>query len=139
MPTTTPRAAVEAAARALVESLSALRTPPTVRVTDAEGGVACLVLVWDARQAMPTVRWRSPGGRIGCKADVLKAVRAAGHSVTRKEVLRALKAAGKKHGPGTVAKALADLTAEGALVNPKDKKGYRLPSWRLDTTPSLFE
>ena len=139
MPTTTPRAAVEAAARALVESLSELKTPPTVRVTDVEEGVACLVLVWDARQAMPTVRWRSPGGRLGCRADVLEVVAAAGRAVTRKEVFRALKAAGKKHGPGTVAKALADLTAEGALVNPKDKKGYRLPAWRKVATPSLFD
>ncbi|VTU00905.1 unnamed protein product [Gemmataceae bacterium] len=136
---TTPRAAVEAAARTLVESLAALKTPPTVRVADAEDGVACLVLVWDARQAMPTVRWRSPGGRLGCKADVLDVIAAAGRSVTRKEVVKALKAAGKKHGPGTVAKALADLTAAGELVNPRDKKGYRLPAWRRDRTPSLFD
>jgi hypothetical protein len=135
----TPRTTVEAAARSLVESLSKLKAPPTVRVVDAEEGVACLVLVWDARQAMPTVRWRSPGGRTGCKADVLEVVAAAGRSVTRKEVLRALKAAGHRHGPGTVAKALADLTAGGELVNPRDGRGYRLPAWRTDTTPSLFE
>ncbi|VTT98991.1 unnamed protein product [Gemmataceae bacterium] len=134
----TPRSTVEAAARALVESLSGLKAPPTVRVTDAEEGVACLVLVWDARQAMPTVRWRSPGGRAGCKADVLEVIAAAGRAATRKEVLRGLKAAGKKHGPGTVAKALADLTAAGELVNPRDGRGYRLPAWRKDTTPSLF-
>ncbi|WP_439628234.1 hypothetical protein [Gemmata sp.] len=135
---TTPRAAVEAA-RALVESLAPLRTPPTVRVADAEEGVACLVLVWDAKRAMPTVRWRSPGGRTGCKADVVAVVAAAGRSLTRKEVLRALKAAGKRHGPGTVDKALADLTAGGELVNPRDGRGYRLPTWRKDATPSLFE
>jgi hypothetical protein len=135
----TPRSAVEAAARSLVESLAGLRTPPTVRVTDVEAGVACLVLVWDAKQAMPTVRWRSPGGRAGCKADVMAAITAAGRSVTRKEVLKALKVAGKKHGPGTVAKALADLTAVGELVNPRDGRGYRLPEWRRDRTPSLFD
>jgi hypothetical protein len=28
-----------------------------------------------------------------------------------------------------VAKGLADLTAAGALVNPRDKRGYRLPAW----------
>lgn len=139
MPTATPRAAVEAAARTLVESLAVLKTPPTVRVTDVEDGVACLVLVWDAKQAMPTVRWRSPGGRVGCKADVMDVIAAAGRSVTRKEVLRALKVAGKRHGPGTVASSPADLTAAGELVNPKDKKGYRLPAWRTDTTPSLFD
>jgi hypothetical protein len=40
---------------------------------------------------------------------------------------------------GTVAKALADLTATGELVNPKDKKGYRPAGWRRDKTPSLFD
>ncbi|WP_439626133.1 hypothetical protein [Gemmata sp.] len=134
----TPRSTVEAATRAVVEALSKLKPPPTVRVTDVEGGVACLVLVWDAKRAMPTVRWRSPGGRAGCKADVVAVVAAAGRSLTRKEVLRVLKAAGKRHGPGTVAKALADLTAAGELVNPRDRRGYRLPAWRKDSTPSLF-
>jgi hypothetical protein len=52
--------------------------------------------------------------------------------------LRALKSAGERHGPGTVAKALGDLTAAGELVNPKDKKGYRLSGWKRDRTPSLF-
>ena len=32
-------------------------------------------------------------------------------------------------GTGTVAKALANLTTAGELVNPKDKKGYRLATW----------
>ena len=44
------------------------------------------------------------------------------------------------HGAGTVAKALAELTAAGELVNPKDKRGYRLPEWpRRTRTPSLFD
>ena len=39
----------------------------------------------------------------------------------------------------TVAKALADLTAEGQLVNLRDERGYRLSEWhRPDQTPSLF-
>jgi hypothetical protein len=38
---------------------------------------------------------------------------------------------------GTVAKALADLTAAGELVNPRDKRGYRLPGW-VRPHPSLF-
>jgi len=51
-----------------------------------------------------------------------------------------LKNAGKNHGAGTTAKALADLTAAGQLVNPKDKKGYRLREWRKKNyTPSLFD
>ena len=40
-----------------------------------------------------------------------------------KELVRALREAKAGHGPGTVAKALADLTTAGDLVNPKDKKG----------------
>ncbi|WP_162671722.1 hypothetical protein [Gemmata massiliana] len=70
---------------------------------------------------------------------MIEVVRAAGHCVPRKEIVRALKLAGKKHGPGTVAKALADLTASGELVNPKDKKGYRPAEWRRPQTPSLFD
>jgi len=34
--------------------------------------------------------------------------------------VKAVRDAGLGHGPGTVAKALADLTAAGALVNPRD-------------------
>ena len=66
-------------------------------------------------------------------------VTAAGRALTRKEVVKALKVAGKRHGPGTVAKALADLTAAGELVNPKDKKGYRPAGWRRSATPSMFD
>jgi hypothetical protein len=66
-------------------------------------------------------------------------VAATGQALTRKEVIRALRSAGKNHGPGTVVKALADLTAAGELVNPKDKKGYRPAGWRRSKTPSLFD
>lgn len=115
-----------------------------MRVCDAAGGLACLVLVWPAAEVMPTAgggrKARMPRpGRAECRSDVLAAVAAAGRAVTRKEVVRALKSAGKGHGAGTVAKALADLTAAGELVNPRDKKGYRLPGWRRSTTPSLFD
>ena len=130
-----PRAVVERAARDLLRALAEFSSPPTLRVADAEGRVACLIQVWDSARVMPTagaerVRRRTKGGRVGCKADILAVVRAAGYALTRKEVVRALKAAGKRHGPGTVAKALADLTGAGELVNPKDKKGYR-PAGRL--------
>ena len=77
------------------------------------------------------------GGRERCRADVLDAVRAAGHPPTRKEVIRALKTAGGDHGVGTVAKALADLTRSNELVNHKDKRGYRLPAW-VRRHPGLF-
>jgi hypothetical protein len=140
---TEPRAAVERAARDLLRSLADLPKAPTLRVAEAEGGVACLIIVWDARQAMPTAaaerRRRSGGGRKSCQQDVVGVVEAAGRPLTRKEVVKALREAGKDHGPGTVAKALADLTSAGELVNPRDKRGYRLPEWRRKReTPSLF-
>ena len=53
--------------------------------------------------------------------------------LTRKEVMKALRVAGKNHGPGTVAKALADLTAAGEFINSRDKRGYRLPTWPVVT------
>jgi len=139
--TTDPRAAIESAARDLLRAFVDLPSPPTMRVADAEGRVACLILVWDASQMMPTVgaerRRRAGGGRKGCQEDIVEVVRNAGRAVTRKQIVRALRVAGKEHGPGTVAKALADLTAAGELVNPKDKKGYRLPRW-IRKQPSLF-
>lgn len=105
--------------------------------------MACLIQVWNAAGAMPTAgaerRKRSGGGRGDCRRDVVEVVRVAGTPLTRKEIIRALREAGKDHGPGTVAKALADLTSAGELVNPKDKRGYRLPGWvKADDTPSLF-
>jgi hypothetical protein len=79
------------------------------------------------------------GGRTECKKDIVGDVKTAGRAVTRKDALKALRTAGKEHGPGTVAKALADLTASGELVNPRDQRGYRLPEWaRRVRTPSLF-
>jgi hypothetical protein len=140
---TDPRAEVERAARDLVVALSNLPTLPALRVADVEGKAVCLIQVWTATEFMPTAsaerRRRAKGGRAGCKADILEVVKAAAQAVTRKEIVRALRSAGKQHGPGTVAKALADLTAAGQLVNPKDKKGYRLAGWRKDKTPSLFD
>jgi hypothetical protein len=114
-----------------------------LRVADVEGMVACLIQVWDSSQVMPTAgaerRRRANGERAGCKADIIETLRGAGRAITLKKVVRALRLAGKGHGDGTVAKALADLTSSGELVNPKDKKGYRLPGWRRDRTPSLFD
>jgi len=139
-----PRDAVEKAARDLLRVLAVLPDPPTLRVADSEGRVACLVLVWDASHPLPTAgaerRRRGNGQRAGCKADVVEVLQAAGRPLTRKEVVKALRSGGKDHGPSTVAKALADLTATGELVNPKDKRGYRLPGWvRRHQTPSLFD
>jgi hypothetical protein len=58
--------------------------------------------------------------------------------LTRKEVVRALKDVGAKHGPNTVAKALADLTMSRALINRRGKRGYRLPKW-VRRHPTLFD
>jgi hypothetical protein len=138
-----PRTTVKSAARELVQSLASLPIPPTLRVAEVEGRIACLILIWDSAQMMPTIgaerRRRVAGSRAGCRSDAVEVVRSAARALTRKEVVKALKLAGKKHGPGTVAKALADLTGTGELVNLKDKKGYRLPEWkRREWKPSLF-
>ncbi|HYH65563.1 MAG TPA: hypothetical protein VD866_12775 [Urbifossiella sp.] len=65
---------------------------------------------------------RPSRARQGCRRAVLIVVREAGE-VTAKKVQAILR---KAHGPGTVEKALADLTAAGRLVNLRDKRGYRL-------------
>ena len=127
---TDARAAVE---RLALELLTEVASCPgerkSVRVAQASGGLACLVLVWPADARMPTAlgegpRARKSGAREECRSDVLAAVREAGRPLTRKEVVRALKAARLGHGAGTVAKALAELTAAGELVNRRDKRGY---------------
>jgi hypothetical protein len=140
--TTDPRATAERALRELLRALADVPSLPALRVADAEGRVAGLILVWNAAQAMPTVgaeRRRRTGRRAECKEDVVEVVRAAGRPLTRKQVVKGLRAAGKDHGASTVAKALAELTAAGELVNRKDMKGYRLPDWmRRTKSPSLF-
>jgi hypothetical protein len=140
MAPTDPRDLVARAVRDLLHALAELPDVPPLRVADAEGGVACLVQVWGADQVMPVAaerRRRSNGRRADCKRDILAAVKTANRPLTRKQVVRALKTAGLDHGVGTVAKALADLTASGELVNPLDKRGYRLPSWDRQH-PNLF-
>ena len=87
--------------------------------TEADGRVTYLIQVCDTTRLMPTATTEKQ-----CRADVLEVVKAA---------VRALKAAGM--GPGRS----ADLTMSGELVNPKDKKGYRLAGRKKDNTPSLFD
>ncbi len=134
-----PRAVVEAAARDLLAALGEVEGP--VRVAEASGRVACLILVWRAGERIPTADrlGRDGGLRAGCKRDIVRAVGDAGHPFTRKQLVRLLREAGTGHGPGTIAKALADLTASGELVNRMDKRGYRLPDWpKPPATPDLF-
>ena len=136
-----PRAAVERAAHELLLNLSKTTTPPRLRVTGARGELACLILVWGTSEPMPTAageRKQASGGRAGCRADILAVIRAAGRALTHRQLVRALREAGTPHGPGTVMKALAELTRAGELVNPKDKKGYRLAAWPTPGTPPLF-
>jgi hypothetical protein len=111
-----------------------------VRVVEAAGGLGCLVVVWDARgmPALSAERRGPTGQRAGCKRDIVEVVREAGRPLTFKKVVKALREAGFRHGRGTVMKALAERTAAGELVNHRDKRGYRLPDWRKDDTPSLF-
>jgi hypothetical protein len=138
------RSLVEETVRGLLRALADLPGGlAALRVAEAEGGLACLVQVWPVGTLMPAVaverRRRISGARARCRADVQDVIRRAGRPITRKEVIKALRAAGVSHGPGTVSKALADLTAAGELVNPRDKRGYRLPEWpRRPRTRSLF-
>lgn len=141
---TDPRDAVRAAALTLLKALAELPDRSPVRVAETGGGLACLIQVWEAGTAPPTAagerRSNPPARRDGCRRDIVAALRAAGRPLTRKQLVRVLREGKKGHGPGTVAKALADLTASGALVNPKDKRGYRLAEWpRRSQTPSLFD
>ena len=141
----TARSVIELKAVELLRALAELpgSSGGVVRVAAGEGELACLIQVWPAGMLMPTAsaeRGRVAGGsRAKCRGEVLAAVRAAGRSVTRKEVIKALRAGGAAYAPGTVGKVLADLTAAGELVNPRDKRGYRLPDWpRRPRTKSLF-
>jgi hypothetical protein len=141
---TEPRLSIERVARDLVCSLADQTDLQPQRVVDLEGRAACLILVWDPSKGMPAVgiarAQRSGSGRRACKADIVEMISTAGRSMTRKEMVKALRQAGKIHGPGTVAKALAELTSIGELVNLKDKKGYRLPEWlRRKKSRNLFE
>jgi hypothetical protein len=113
---------------------------PRARVAAARDGMACLVQVWPVRTWMPTAKEERlvPGyRRKRCREDVVAVVSSASRPLTRKEIVRALKDAKAGHGVGTIAKALAELTATGELVNSRDRRGYRLPSW-VRHQPSLF-
>lgn len=128
------RALMAASARELARRISEAGPAPPLTVRRTVGRVVCLVQVWDAAAEPPVA-----GGevRCACRAAILVAVREAGRPLTRRQVTAALR---REHGPGTVAKALADLTRDHELVNPRDRRGYRLPEqWRRSQTPSLFD
>lgn len=137
-----PRPAVENAARELLRTLADRPDAAGIRVAEVEGKLACLILVWDARRAMPTIggerRRRKGGARAACRRDIVSLLESIGRPLTRKQVLLALRRDGKAHGPGVVARALAELTSCGELVNPMDRRGYRLPGW-VRPRPGLFD
>lgn len=83
--------------------------------------MACEVRVGPARADV-----QLPPVRAACRRDILDVITRAGSPLPFHSVVRALTKAGKVHGLSTVTKALADLTA-GALENPRDRRGYRLP------------
>jgi hypothetical protein len=114
---------------------------PGVRVVEEDGRVKCLIVVWAAGERMPNATPpRLTGERAGCRRDILALFRAGGRPLTRRQVERRQREAGTPHGRGTVAKALAELTKSGELVNARDRRGYRLPEWRRrDETPDLFK
>ncbi len=105
--------------------------PTPARAFEVAGNLACSIQVWQVKEKMPTAATFSPpdSTRAACRAAILEAVRFAGQPVGRKEILGLLREAGEPHGIGTVAKALADMTASGELLNRRDGKGYRLPEW----------
>lgn len=122
--------ALAAAARELARRIAEAGPPPALAVERRVGRVVCRVELSDA--AAPA---RRPRG--ACRDAVMGVIRAAGRAMRRAAVASALRA---EHGPGTVAKALADLTRSGELVNPRDRRGYRLPElYRRSLTPSLFD
>jgi len=129
-----PKAVTAEKARELLAVLAAKKCAvgPDLRVTLEHGGLGCLVMVWNGNGRAPA------GERVGCRGDVLEVVAAAGIPLTFKEVVKALRDAGRTHGKGTVMKALADLTKSGELINLRDKRGYRLADWPRRVTPSLF-
>lgn len=67
-----------------------------------------------------------------CESNVYDAVRLLvnehGRRVTTKEVFAELETVGQIWGRSTVVNALASLVHKGLLVNPRDKKGYGIPT-----------
>lgn len=139
MPDENPRLVVQAAARALLESLPFLDRP--VRVADALAGVLVVVQITPTPLAapLPTLagerRARGPQRRAGCKRAIVESL--AGGPLTRQRLVKAL--AGR-HSVSSIAKSLAEMTASGELVNPRDGLGYRLPEQPLPPAgPTLFD
>ena len=82
-------AVAEVKARELSAALADLTiSAEGLRVTEVDGGLACLMQVWPAARLMPAAaaerRRRANGARSQCRQDILSVVRAAGKPLTRK-------------------------------------------------------
>src|SRR5262249_50725817 len=87
-------------------------------------------------------RFRGQRYNVNLKATAQKEANAclARLEATCRKLAKARREGQAAPGPGPMAKAIADLTSAGELVNPRDKRGYRLPDWpRRNNTPSLFD
>lgn len=131
-------------ARQIAAEQAMKRFPPTCRIVESSGNCGVMVTVWDHRDVMPTAgstRRPKPGPKglkDVVKAAILDAIGAAGKPLTTKDVARELREARVVVGASTVLKALAELTQAGQLVNPRDRRGYRLPGDAPPAAPSLF-
>jgi hypothetical protein len=105
-------------------------------------GLCFRLEVWQEGQPAPPAappRRANAERRRQCRADLVAALAARGRPMTRKELAAALRPCPGRpgHGAGTVAKAPAELTAAGQLVNVRDERGYRLTAW-ASRPPALF-
>jgi biotin operon repressor len=136
----TPHTELAEEARRIAGNQDARPDVPRCRAVERVGRAACMLLVWDATEPMPTSpKQKTPDRcRERCKAAILDAIGAAGGPLSTKQVIRELAAADLDFGRSTVTKSLADLTKAGQLVNPGDRQGYRLPEWeRPELAPKL--
>ncbi len=101
-----------------------------VTVADADGRIAPLApLVASPPPAAD--RWAE------CKRDVLAVLSASPTPLKLDQLATALEVVRTPHGRSVLTKALAEMTRAGVLVNPGDKRGYRLPGWTPPAPPPL--
>jgi hypothetical protein len=135
----TPRAAIERRIAEVFAELPAGSVPTTFRAVGEADGVAWMLMLWPTTGPMPAIR--SPitsggcGPRSACRAAILDLFRTVGRPLKLTSVVHRLS---DRFGESTVAKALAELMKSGELVNPRDRRGYRLPEL-VGGPPSLFE
>ena len=128
----------EALLRAIVRAIRSI--PQSIRVSlDAPGYHAAVELPpqptgppgpGEVQPAPQPAQPEAPDSS-GCRADVLDALRAAGHRMTTTQLLAALERADKVWGESTVRMALARMVDSGELTNRSDvrPRGYGLPEW----------